>query len=122
ALVAAGPAARKCLEALSVSGVGDLRIFAPAGIPTAGGEQQHADELAALARNLNASVTVSGAVLDPRRGNPVETMRGVSLVACCLENAMDETLLQAACRRLALPLVCAGVAGSSVQATTVMPG
>ena len=59
ALVAAGPAARKCLEALSVSGVGELRIFAPAGLPEDGGEQQHADELAALARNLNASVTVS---------------------------------------------------------------
>src|SRR5205823_3092329 len=67
ALVAAGAAARKCLEALSVSGIGDLRIFAPAGIPQPGEEQQHADELSALARNLNASVTVSGAVLDPRR-------------------------------------------------------
>src|SRR5438270_1277434 len=122
ALVAAGPAARKCLEALSVSGVGELRIFAPAGLPEDGGEQQHAAGLAALARNLNASVTVSGGVLDPRRGNPVEALRGVSLVACCLENAMDETLLQAACRRLTLPLVCAGVEGSSVQATTVLPG
>jgi ThiF family len=121
ALVAAGPAARKCLEALSVSGVGELRIFAPNGNP-AGEEQKHAGELAALARNLNASVTVSGAVLDPRRGNPVEALRGVSLVACCLENAMDEMLLQAACRRLAVPLVCAGVDGSSVQATTVLPG
>jgi molybdopterin/thiamine biosynthesis adenylyltransferase len=116
ALVAAGSAAQKCLEILAVSGVGELRVLAP------GGAGDHAVDLAALGRNLNASITVRSGTLELRRGNPAAALQGASLVACCLENAMDETLLQAACRTLKLPLVCAGVQDARVQATTVFPG
>jgi molybdopterin/thiamine biosynthesis adenylyltransferase len=117
ALVAAGAAAQKCLEILAVSGIGELRVLAP-GSDAAG----HAAELAALGRNLNASITVRSSTLELRRGNPAAALQGVSVVACCLENAMDETLLQAACRALKLPFVCAGVQDARVQATTVFPG
>jgi molybdopterin/thiamine biosynthesis adenylyltransferase len=35
---------------------------------------------------------------------------------------MDETLLQTACRRWQLPLVCAGVGDTEAQATVIFPG
>lgn len=117
ALMAAGAAARKCLEILSVSGVGELRLFPP---PEMG--EETAAELAELARNLNASVNVTPSQVDLRRDDPADAFRGLDLVACCVESAADEGLLQAVCRRLEVPLVCVGVQESRAQATVILPG
>jgi molybdopterin/thiamine biosynthesis adenylyltransferase len=135
AVVGAGPAAAKCLETLAIAGVGHLRALtlasagaAPAGaaagaVPVLGSnEEGHAAELAAHARNRNAAVDIRSGMVALRRGNPAEALRGVSVVACCLEQAVDETLLQAACRQAGVPLVCAGVQESRAQATTILPG
>lgn len=117
ALMAAGAAARKCLEILAVSGVGELRLFPPPEMAA-----ETAVELADLARNLNASVNVNPAQVDFRRDDPAVPLRGVNLVACCVESALHEGLLQALCRRLEIPLVCVGVQESRVQATVILPG
>ncbi len=117
AVVAVGGAAQKCLEILAAAGVGELRVLAP---PNHG--VQAAERRAAHARNLNASVMVTVGALELRRGNPVEALRGVGVVAACLEDAMDEMLLQTACRRLSVPFVCGGVLASQGQATTILPG
>jgi molybdopterin/thiamine biosynthesis adenylyltransferase len=117
AIVAGGPAARKCLELLALAGVGELRIFSLAGLDPA-----DAPQLAEHARRLNASVRIEAGFLDLRRGDPSEPLAGVDVVACCLEQAMDEGLLQSVCRRLKAPLVCAAVQDSRAQATTALPG
>lgn len=133
AVVGAGPTSARCLELLALAGVGHLRALTPAGaplptpedepLPTAGPfEESHAASLAAGARNRNAAVDIRSGTVALRRGNPVEALRGVAVVACCLESAMDEMLLQAACRQAGVPLVCVAVEGSRAQATTVLPG
>jgi molybdopterin/thiamine biosynthesis adenylyltransferase len=117
ALVSAGAAARKCLEILAVSGVGEIRIFSPAEAA-----DRDAADLAMLVRNLNASIEVRSGVLELRQGDPASPLRGAALVACCLERASDEVLLQAVGRRVGVPLVCAGAQGARAQATVVLPG
>src|SRR5262249_46358497 len=76
----------------------------------------------ARVRNANGSGEVETGGVDLRRGDPTASLRDVQLVAACLEDATDETLLQAACRRLRIPVILAGVDGTRGQATTVMPG
>jgi molybdopterin-synthase adenylyltransferase len=117
AVVGVGPAVEKCLERLAAHGLGRVRLLAPDGQP--------APDAAGAARrvaNVNASVQTETGTVELRRGDPGERLRGVDVVAACLDDAADELLLQTACRRLELPLVCAGLAGFQGQATTIFPG
>jgi molybdopterin/thiamine biosynthesis adenylyltransferase len=117
AVVGAGPAVEKCLERLAAHGLGRVRVLAPDGLPA-----PDAAEVARGVANVNASVETETGTLELRRGDPTEALRGVDVVAACLDDAADEFLLQTACRRLELPLVCAGLAGFQGQATTLLPG
>jgi len=117
AVIGRGLAADKCLQILATSGVGRIRVLAP---PV--GTPEEAEATAARVRNANASVDVETGALELRRGDPAAALREVEVVAACLEDAMDETLLQAACRRLRVPVILAGVDGSRGQVTTVLPG
>lgn len=117
AVVSAGAAAWRCLDTLARRGVGELRVLTPPAV-----EEGHADLLAAGVRNINRAVQVSSGVLDLRKGDPKAALQGVKVVACCLEEMLEESLLQAACRQLGLPLVCGGVQDSRAQVTAILPG
>jgi molybdopterin-synthase adenylyltransferase len=117
ALVGVGPAVEKCVERLAAHGLGRLRVLAPDGFPA-----PDAPSVARSAANVNASVETETDTIELRRGDPTAALRGVEVVAACLDDAADEFLLQTACRRLELPLVCAGLAGFQGQATTILPG
>jgi molybdopterin/thiamine biosynthesis adenylyltransferase len=117
AIVGAGPVVETCLQRLAAYGVGGVRVLAPEGMPS-----PDYDLVARPVANVNAAVQTETGVIDLRRGDPTAVMRGVDLVAACLDDAMDETLLQSACRRLEVPLVCAGLQESAGQATAIFPG
>jgi molybdopterin/thiamine biosynthesis adenylyltransferase len=117
AIVGCGLAVDKCLQILAAGGVGRIRVLAPAFAAP-----EDAETTAARVRNTNASVEIATGVLELRRGDPSAALGDAQVVAACLEDAMDEMLLQTACRRLRLPVVLAGVDGSRGQATTVLPG
>ena len=118
-----GAALSRALELLALNGVGRFTVLAAAGTPEGTPQaEKKAEELARAARNRNASSdTQTGTVL-LRGGNPTEAVRGADGVAACLDNAMDEQLLQFACRIARVPLILAGVEETRGQITTVLPG
>lgn len=116
ALVGDGPALIVTMQRLAGAGVGRLRHLAAAADAVA------AAAVARAVAGTNASVEVTRVPFDVRRGNPAEPLEGADVVVACLEEAMDETLLAAACRRPGLPLVCAGVGDTEAQAVVVLPG
>jgi len=120
AVVGDGPPLLVAMQRLAAAGIGRLRHLAPPGAP---GEAEAA--LPAVARvvaGANASVEVTRAPLDLRRGDPAALLAGADVVVACLEDSMDESLLQAACRRRELTLVCAAVGDTEAHATAILPG
>ncbi len=81
-----------------------------------------ADAAAARVAAVNPSVeTRTYAVfLDP--GNAARLLEGADVVVDCLDSLDSRRNLQRACRRLAVPLVSAAVAGFSGQLTAIFPG
>ncbi len=81
-----------------------------------------ADAAAARVAAVNPSVeTRAHAVfLDP--GNATRLLEGADVVVDCLDSLDSRRNLQRACRRLAVPLVSAAVAGFSGQLTAIFPG
>lgn len=117
AVIGVGLAVDKCLQILATGGVGRIRVLAPSFA-----EPEEAVATAGRVANANAAVEIETGALELRRGDPTAALREVQVVAACLEDATDEMLLQAACRRLRVPVILAGVDGSRGQATTVLPG
>jgi molybdopterin/thiamine biosynthesis adenylyltransferase len=117
AVIGAGPAVETCLARLAAYGVGGVRLLAPEGAPPPDPEAVHR-----AVANVNAAVQTETGAIDLRRGDPTAVLRGVDLIVACLDDAMDETLLQSACRRLELPLICAGIHENAGQATAILPG
>ncbi len=69
--------------------------------------------------NPSVAVTAHGEFL--HAGNAARCLAGSQVVVDCLDNLPDRFILEAAARKLGLPLVSAAVAGLSGQVTTVFP-
>jgi hypothetical protein len=125
-LIGTGALAIRLAESLAEDGVGRLRVFAPlqpaSGEPLQGLLHEAAVAVAVAARNRNASTEASAGVAQLRSGNPVQTVADTDVVAACLEDAVDEQLLEVACRRAGVPLVLGAAADEQGQALTVLPG
>jgi len=117
AAVGSGPALERCLELLALNGVGRIHVI----VPDADAEAE-AERLAQTARNRNASCAVECRTAALKGGNPAELARGMDAVAACLEDSMEEQLLQFACRMAKAPLALGGVEEARGQATTILPG
>lgn len=116
AVVGDGPPLIVCMRRLAAAGVGRLRHLPADADPAA-----EAGVASAVAGS-NASTEVTRTPLDLRRGDPTALLQGADVVVACLEEAMEETLLDAACRRRQLPFVCAGVGDTDAQVTVIFPG
>lgn len=122
-VVGSGPALARSLELLGLNGIGRIRVLTPYSQPDREPfARAIAEELAAAARNRNASSEVEAGVLQLSTGNPAASLQGADTVAACLEDSAEEQVLQFACRMRKLPLVLAGVEHNRGQATTVLPG
>lgn len=136
-VVGHGSPIRKCLQLLAVHGVGRLRILTL--METGGKAPEHGGAagrspgrpprelpspttLAAVVANQNASLETSVEALDLRRGDPAAMLGQPDVVLACVEDAAEEMLLQAACKRLRVPLVLGGLQEKRAQATTILPG
>jgi ThiF family len=117
AVIGVGLAVDKCLQILATCGLGRVRVLAPSFATP-----EEAVATAGRVVNANAAVETETGSLALRRGDPTMALGDLQVVAACLEDASEEMLLQAACRRLRLPVILAGVDGSRGQATTVLPG
>lgn len=108
------PLIGRVMELLALEGVGRMAL----GIfPGPYDEEQR---LADLALNRNSSCGVES-VPYPIRSNP-EILNGADVVVGCLDNQVDEQLLQSACKMVKRPLILGAVEGTRGQATTVFPG
>ena len=122
-VVGLGPALARGLELLGLNGIGRIRVLTPLSHPDDEPRaRRQAEELAAVARNRNASSEVETGVIRLTTGNPAALLEGVDAVAACLQDSKEEQILQFACRMRKLPLVLAGVERNRGQATTVFPG
>jgi molybdopterin-synthase adenylyltransferase len=122
-LVGRGAVLERAAELLALNGIGSFCMLAAARSVEEGPEAlAAAGRLEQIARNRNASCEVRSQAAFLRGGNPAEMIRGMSAVAACLDDSMDEQLLQFACRGARMPLVLGGAAGYQGQATTVFPG
>ncbi|MBM3459951.1 MAG: hypothetical protein FJX77_15630, partial [Armatimonadetes bacterium] len=121
--VGRGPVLARVLDCLAGNGVGQLwlRVALRDGEPVAAGEAVAAD-LAEGVRRKNPSCAVEGGTLALKRGNPAEALAGGQVVAAALDSAMEEQLLQVACRLVRLPLVLGAAQDAAGQALTVFPG
>lgn len=109
----------RAVEILATNGVGRITLLAP---PSPGSNGEASARLAGVARNRNGSCDVETRPLALKTGNPATAVAGADAVGACLEESMEEQLLQFACRVGKIPAVLAGVEGSRGQATTVLPG
>jgi molybdopterin/thiamine biosynthesis adenylyltransferase len=108
---------------LAADGVGRLRVLVPTSLSDLSGSHQAlAGALAGVVPNLNGSLDVSSDGIDLRRGDPVALLEEPDVVVACVEDAAEEMLLQAACKRLRVPLVLGGLQEERGQATTILPG
>jgi molybdopterin/thiamine biosynthesis adenylyltransferase len=122
-LVGRGAVLERALDRLAVNGVGRLSVLVPLHRPDDAFEEgRTAERLAAIPRNRNGSCEARAGTLWLKGGDPAAAVQGADAAAACLDDSMDEQLLQFACRMAKTPLVLAGAQAGRGQATTVFPG
>jgi molybdopterin/thiamine biosynthesis adenylyltransferase len=122
ALVGRNEALARAAERLAGHGVGSLTLLAPVVGDDEPAALRWAEGASAAALNRNASCAVAVHPISLKGGNPGAALRGVQAIAACLDDSMEEQLLQFACRMGKLPLALAGIEETRGQATTVLPG
>jgi molybdopterin/thiamine biosynthesis adenylyltransferase len=120
-LVGDSPCLARAMELLARAGVCAQHVLVPAKAEPIDAEAV-AKRLGAAARSRNASCEITGATLDLKAGRPMNTLGSPNVVASCLEDSMEEQLLQFACRMVRAPLVLAGAQEWQGQLTTIRPG
>ncbi len=106
----------RAVELLAPAGIGRFRLLRMEG------DTQSLDPVREAIRRRNSSSEVTALTLNLKAGRPGETLRGVDAVGACLDQSLDEQLLQFACRAEKLPLLLTGAEGLRGQAITVLPG
>jgi molybdopterin/thiamine biosynthesis adenylyltransferase len=118
-VVGSGLAVETCLKRLAAAGVGRLFQLVPEASDAGEGS---GDRAAREVAGANASVSFAVRSFSLRHGDPTASLRDLEIVAACLEEAAEEFLLQAACQRLRIPLICAGLMEGQGQILTLFPG
>ena len=111
----------RAMELLAGNGVCAQHVLIPSR-PEPIDADAVAKRLGAGARSRNTSCEITAATLDLKAGRPMNTLGSPNVVASCLEDSMEEQLLQFACRMVRAPLVMAGAQEWQGQLTTVRPG
>lgn len=120
-LVGDSPCLARAMDLLAGNGVCAQHLLIPTGAEPVDCDAV-AKRLGAAARSRNASCEITAATLDLKGGRPMNALGSPNVVASCLEDSMEEQLLQFACRMVRAPLVLSGAQEWQGQLTTVRPG
>lgn len=115
------PCLSRAMELLAGNGACAQRLLIPVGAEPVDPETA-LKRLGSAARTRNAACEITVASLDLKGGRPMNALGSPNVVVSCLEDSMEEQLLQFACRMVRAPLVLAGAQEWQGQLTTIRPG